>query len=447
MLLKNFLPNTHARSAKAIKNIINTFMIKGASIVINLALVPLTINYLNPTKYGVWLTISSILAWVDFFDIGLGHGLRNKLAESIAHNRIDKAKAYVSTAYFSISALCFFFFGVFIIINQFVNWNTLLNIPEDMGEDIKTISLIVFSMFSMRFILQLINSIFLGYQEPAKVSLNVTVSNLLVLVGMVVLMQYTQGSLLLVAFLLSVIPVAVLAGVNIYYFKSKFKSIAPNIRSFDFSALKDILNLGVKFFIIQISMLVFFQTSNLLISRYFSPDLVTAYNIAFRYFGIVTMLFNIVISPYWSAYTEAYAKQDFLWMKRSLRQLLKIWAILVVVAIIMLLCSDYMYYLWVGDKVKIDFNISLFIMVYVILICFGDVYIRFLNGIGDVKMQMIVNIIGMIVFIPLSYLLAVVLDLGVVGIILSTIICSLYGPVIAPLQVKRFFNKHITSPK
>lgn len=44
------------------------------SIIISLLLVPVTLNYLNSYEYGVWLTLSSILVWINYFDIGLGNG-------------------------------------------------------------------------------------------------------------------------------------------------------------------------------------------------------------------------------------------------------------------------------------------------------------------------------------------------------------------------------------
>lgn len=59
-------------------------LIKICNIIINLAYVPLLINSLNQDRYGIWLTITTIVSWIAFFDIGLGNGLRNKLAESIA---------------------------------------------------------------------------------------------------------------------------------------------------------------------------------------------------------------------------------------------------------------------------------------------------------------------------------------------------------------------------
>ena len=438
--LKKVFHTENARSARALKNIFGSFLIKGVSIFVNLALIPLTINYLNPTKYGVWLTISSVLGWINFFDIGLGHGLRNNLAEAMAKNEIDKAKALVSTAYVSISVLCSALFLLFIVFNQLIDWNTLLNIPLSINEDIKKVTLILFSMFSIQFVLQLINSIFLSTQESAKVSLFNMVGNVFILTGIFLLTRFTHESLFYTAFVFSMLPVLILAVVNIYYFKTKFKHFSPSIRHFDFTVLKKVLNLGIKFFIIQISVMIFYQTSNLLISRYFHPEMVTPYNIAFRYFGIVTMGFSIIVYPYWSACTEAYAKNDFAWIKKSIKQLVRIWALLVIGAILMLVFSDYLYSLWVGDKVKVDFKISLFMMIYVVLFNFGNIFLMVLNGIGKIKLQMIVNTIGMIVFIPLSYFLAVSLHFGISGIIISTIVCSLYGPIVAPIQLRKLLS-------
>lgn len=79
-ILTDFFTKGHERSIKAKKNILASFIIKGLSIAISLVLVPLTINYINPTQYGIWLTLSSIVAWFSFFDIGLTQGLRNKFA-------------------------------------------------------------------------------------------------------------------------------------------------------------------------------------------------------------------------------------------------------------------------------------------------------------------------------------------------------------------------------
>ena len=86
--LREFLSKGHQRSVKAKKNIIVSFIVKGFSIIVGLAFVPLTVSYVNPLRYGIWLALSSIIGWFSYFDIGFGNGLRNKFAESIAKKRI-----------------------------------------------------------------------------------------------------------------------------------------------------------------------------------------------------------------------------------------------------------------------------------------------------------------------------------------------------------------------
>src|SRR5665647_2891168 len=91
-ILTDFFTKGHERSIKAKKNILASFVIKGLSIAISLVLVPLTINYINPSRYGIWLTLSSIIAWFSFFDIGFGNGLRNKFAEALAEGQEELAR-------------------------------------------------------------------------------------------------------------------------------------------------------------------------------------------------------------------------------------------------------------------------------------------------------------------------------------------------------------------
>lgn len=57
----------HERTVKAKKNIVLSFMIKGISIVIGFVFVPLILGYLDPERYGIWLTLSSIVTWFTFF--------------------------------------------------------------------------------------------------------------------------------------------------------------------------------------------------------------------------------------------------------------------------------------------------------------------------------------------------------------------------------------------
>ena len=120
----SFIKSSSGRTQKAQKNILGMLLIKICNIIINLAYVPLLINSLNQDRYGIWLTITTIVSWIAFFDIGLGNGLRNKLAESIACKDEINARKYVSTTYGAMGILCFLFFIIEACIVPFCNWNS-----------------------------------------------------------------------------------------------------------------------------------------------------------------------------------------------------------------------------------------------------------------------------------------------------------------------------------
>ena len=82
--LTSFFTQGNKRTLRAKRNITVSFISKAISIMISFIIVPLTLGYVGRVEYGIWMTISSIIAWFSFFDIGLGNGLRNKLAEALA---------------------------------------------------------------------------------------------------------------------------------------------------------------------------------------------------------------------------------------------------------------------------------------------------------------------------------------------------------------------------
>ena len=67
---RNLILRGSERSVKAKKNILYMLLIKGGNILIGLLLVPLTLEYVDSEKYGIWMALSSMVAWIK---IGRAH--------------------------------------------------------------------------------------------------------------------------------------------------------------------------------------------------------------------------------------------------------------------------------------------------------------------------------------------------------------------------------------
>ena len=151
------------------------------------------------------------------------------------------------------------------------------------------------------------------------------------------------------------------------------------------------------------------------------------------------MLCGIVASPLWSAYTEAYVKEDFTWMKNIIKRVNQFWLGMVVFIIALLVSSRYVYMLWIGHAVNISWTISIMMALNVIAVARFSLFIIIINGIGKIKLELIINGILSFVFIPLSIFLCKLF--GVAGVIGANFTINLIYAVIAPLQTQKLLNK------
>jgi O-antigen/teichoic acid export membrane protein len=430
------------RSVKAKKNILAAFLIKGGSIIISLFLVPLTIHYISPDRYGIWITLSSIIGWFGFFDIGFGNGLRNKFAESIANGEVEKARIYVSTTYAVLTIIVVIVLGIFFSINPFLNWSKILNAPSNMAGELSTLAMIVFVFFCLQFVLQLITTVLTADQQPAKASLFNFYGSLFSILLIYILTRTTSGNLIYLGAVLGFIPVAVLIVSSIWFYSRKYKKFAPSLKHVRFSYARDLMTLGVKFFLLQVAGIVLYQTSNIIIAQLFGAAEVTPYNIAYKYFTIIPMILGIILSPFWSAYTEAWIKGDVAWIKKSLNKLKLIWMSLSVLAIIMLLFSNFVYRMWVGKEIMIPFGVSAVIAVYFIINTWNGIYCVFLNGVGKIRLQLYTGILDMVIHIPLAIYLGK--KFGVAGVVLSLVILCGLNMIWTIMQYNKIINNKAT---
>ena len=444
--LLGLLNKGHERSVKAKKNIATSFFLKGASIAISFLLVPMTIHYVNASQYGIWLTLSSVITWMSFFDIGFTQGLRNKFGEARAQGNTLLARIYVSTTYYYLAIIFSTLWVILLCVNQFISWHTLLSIPASMEKEVSRLAIIVFSYFCLQFIFRVINTILVADQKPAQASLLDMLGQLFSLTIIFFLSRLTSGSLLNLALAVGVGPTLMLITANYYLFKTRYKAYRPSIALVKREHVKDIMSLGLKFFVLQIVVVIQYESALFLIAHYFSTTQVTAYNIAYKYFSSVQMVFTILISPLWSGVTNAYNTGDSEWIRNVVKKYLLALIPFILLATVMLLFANKFYDLWVGKNViTIKSSISLLCYIYFVTGMFASIFVNVLNGVGALKVQFITAIFTSTAFLVISQILIKHYHFGVESILISSFIANVYGYIIAPLQYYQIFIKRSKS--
>lgn len=438
---KRFLSGD-GRTAKVKKNIVASAVFKVADTLLFLLLVPLTLGYVNAYEYGIWLTLHSILAWLNSFDVGLGNGLRNKLAEAIANDDKEKARIYVSTTFFMLISIAIFLLFVFFVLFDFIDWYKVLNVDETTISNLNVVVFVSLSFACMNFVLRFIGNVFQALQMPSITNAISFAAHLFSVVVIFIFTKTIPGSLFWVAFIYSAsFPFIYVLAYPVTFYKL-YPYLKPSWNFFRRENLKDLFSLSVRFFLLQIAGILLFSISNLVISNMFGPDQVTPYNIAYKYFSIPAMAMGLILAPMWSASTDAYTRGDMKWIENCLRKIKLTLYGLALLLMLMTVCSPLAFKIWVGDSVNVPLSLSVLMAGYQFIYVLSLSFSYFLNGIGKLKLQTINTCVVAILFYPLCLLFGN--KFGVLGIVMTMCIVNLSGAVLNIVQLRKVINKTAT---
>lgn len=427
------------RSAQATKHILISLVAKGISIVCSLLVVPMTIGYLNPTRYGIWLTVSSIIGWIAFFDLGLGNGFRNKFAEAKANGDRQLAREYVSTTYFSLAVIVSFLLLVILVVNRFMDWPAVLHVEAALKAELRQVFAILSVFFCVNLVANTFAILLTADQQPGYASLINCLGQVLSVVAILILTRTTEGSLLNLSLYFAGIPCLVMLLVSwVSFRRTTYRQYAPSLRLVRLPLVKTILGKGVQFFITYLCLILIFQVSNVVLSREIGPVSVTQYNIANKYFNVLYMVMTIIITPFWSAFTDAYTRNDYVWMRGTITKLERIWLVSVLAAVLMLLISSLFYKVWIKDSVSVPFALSLSMAVFVLTRSLGDVYMYVINGIGTIRVQLITYVVFAIIAWPC--LVWSCRFFGVYGVVLFPSLVYIVQAILGKIQISKLMS-------
>lgn len=439
----SYLNRGNQRSARAKKNIAAMFVLKGVSILCQLAVVPMTISFVSKYEYGIWITISSIVAWLSFFDLGIGNGLRNKVIEAIETGKHRLAKVYVSTAYAIIGIVVGAVWAVCVAASFYVDWPAVLNATVGLRRELLWTVVIVVTNFSLIFVLGLNRTLLNAVQKPAIASAFDTITQALLCVVLLVLINTTEGSLIKLAVAMGITSMAVLLVSNVWTFTGLLRSYRPEFRWVRFRLGRGIVSTGLAFFLLQIIAIVFYETNNLIISHYLGPEEVTVYNIAYKYMQVLMMLFMILIAPFWSAFAEANVNGDYVWMRSTTRKLVRMVGLIALLGLVMVAVSPLFYRLWLRGQVEVPFMVTLLVFAFHIANIWSTLWTQLLCGLGRIRLQTIMSALCGITYLPVA--IWGCRHFGVIGLLCASLLSFVvFTSWFGIIQVNKLINRTAT---
>ncbi|MCM1175370.1 MAG: oligosaccharide flippase family protein [Blautia sp.] len=419
-------------------NMIISGICKPISMIISYLYVPVVLNYLGIEKYGVWSIILTILSWISYFDIGIGNGLRNRLTESL--NRKDgKSRTLVSSTYAFTAVIMSIVSVLFAIGASFVDWNRMLGVEEPIHNlgMVVTISII---FVAINFVLSICKNILYALQKAADVSCMELMIQLLNMGGVLLAERYFESNLFIMAVIHggSMITVNFIASLLIYL---KNREVRPGYRYIDITAGKNLMNLGVQFFVIQICALILFATDSVIISYLYGAAAVTPYHAVNRIFNVIIGSYTAILAPIWSAVTKVKVEKNYTRLTGVIKRLQLTMIPFALGTVLLMIIFRPLMRLWLGRELEYSTELICMGGTYCLLSIWCNTYASVANGLELLKISMKTAVCQAAMNIPLSVFLAEIMNMKSAGVLAGTVLSMAVDAIIMPIVVHSEIRK------
>ena len=408
--------------------------VRTISFIVTVLTVRLTFRYLGAERYGMWMTITSVVTMFGIADLGMSNGLINLVAETMGKGRIDQARRAISSTFWILSIVSGALLICGAVAYPFFNTANFFNVksPQAISEAGPA-----FGMFALCFILQLplgtVSGTQLGLQKGYINNIWAAFGALLSLLGMILAIHYQLG---LPALVLSISgpPLVMVALNGLDLFFRKHPELRPNLKQFSRSTASEALHTGLMYFILNLAITIGIQTDNIVIAKIMGAKAVAAYAVPARMFNLVTSFLVMLSGVMLPAYADAFSRQDGAWIKRTFIRVRLIGTVISVgAAAVLFLFGNRILAIWVGPNMQASSSLLLCFAALSVLYAYLQPINFLLNGIRRFKVPVIYAIANAILNLGLSIIF--VKYFGIIGAVLGTLTAFLLLQVI-PLTIE-----------
>jgi O-antigen/teichoic acid export membrane protein len=417
-----------------------------AQIGTSLITLPLTLKYLGNERFGLWMTISSVLAMAAFADFGVGNGVLNTVAKAFGRDDIDGIRKAVSSGFAILNIIAALLLLLFFSVYHFVSWADFFRVASPQARAEAGPALAVFAIcFALNISIDVVQRVQLGLQQGYRYGLWQLVGSVGGLIG-VLGGIWLHVSLPVLVVAMAGAPVFSTILNTIHFFGFVRPDLRPSYQRVSRDVIVQIARLGGLFFILQLAVSVSYSSDNVVLTRILGPLAVAQYAVPCRLFSLVAIVSSFMTTPLWPAYGEALERRDHLWIRRTLyRSLVLVTGVSVALSATLIAFGHRIIHLWVGPSVHPSFQLLVALGIMSVLTAVASTVAMLLNGLSIVRFQVIIAALGSVANIVISIYLT--RRIGIPGVVYGTIISQFFiGLVPYYWFLRRFVKNSLREP-
>jgi O-antigen/teichoic acid export membrane protein len=393
------------------------------AIAISFITVPLVVGYLGAERYGMWLTISSLIAILSPLDLGIGNGLMQIVSDASGRDDREAARRAVSTALVLLSAIAFAVAALALAAHPAIPWARLFNVTSSEAlAEAGPAALALITIFAIGLPLSVVGVIQSASQSGFVTSLWSIGGSVGSLAALLAAIHARAGlPLLIIALTGAGLVAALLNGILLFGWQRPW--LTPRLSDFRARVAGPLLRVGVLFVILQLAGAAAYQIDNLVIAQIMGAQAVQQYAIPVKLFSVAPTLLSFALVPLWPAYREALSRGDAEWVGKTLRRSIRL-ALLINVpaAVLLVITGPLILRLWVGSAVSPTLLLLAGLAIWIVMNSFNGPLAMLLNGANVIGFQAVCAILMAVANVALSVFL--VAHIGVSGAVYGSIIAQ-----------------------
>ena len=406
------------RSQKILASGASVVAARVVTVLCSFVAMPMCLSYLGLQSFGLWATITSIVAVMAFADLGIGNGVLNMLSTALGRDDAESIRRITATAFTLLSALGAVSFAVFLVLHSFVRWDEVLGAAGVVPSATVAAAVLI---LAVTIALNLPTTLFQRMQFALQLGhLNGMAQaggGVLALTFIYMVSKTTWGLPGMVAATLAAPLISTWLSAAWMFVRS------PDIRpvAADFSAKEvwPILTSGGQFLILGTVFSLCQTSDSLVIANVLGAGAVANFAVHQKYVSPIVFVGGMALTPLWAAYGEALARGDIAWIKQAFRRsLLSLLVISVVLSIVLMLLLPSLMNIWMKGRVAPDMVMAGSLLAWVSVELVGKAVSIFLHGMGLVAQQ----VWAALVFLPVCLFAKVYFGqaYGAPGVVIGT---------------------------
>lgn len=391
---------TDERYRRVAWSIVTNAIGKALGVAVMVLSVSLTVPYLGPERFGIWMTIASFAGMLSFLDLGVGNALTNHVAQRAVtgdpadlHQAISGGLGLLFVVGAVVGA------GLYLVAAA-LPWSLLIKVTDPaLLPEARQAAMLFAGLFGFNLFTTGIQRVFFGMQRAYEAHAANMLGSIAAIIGLWLATQRHAGIPTLLA-----VSLASQSGANLTLLRPLARRGQFSLTGIARAVASEYPQLGHQsglFFVLQIGTMVVFGADTLIISSIAGVAQVAIFGVTQRLFQFIFQPLAIINAPLWGAYADAHSRGDRTFIRSTLRRSLSLTTALAVAGGLgLLLIGEWILGEWTDGAIAAPSLLLLAFAVWTVLTAAGNAFAMFLNGCKIVGPQVLTVILLIALSLP-----------------------------------------------